>query len=215
MSPIIVTNRSKLPLCSVSGVGIGLKQPVIEQAGWTIGDLIEVGFIPKARCILLRSVPEHGDFRLAYANKQKKTGGRIYCQAFVRNYVQTLVRLPKKHILPLFPKGTEWTIALLLEPIDWATQEFSKAGCDNIPKDAIGVYELLGSGDAVLRIGEGKLRDRINAHLKDSRFSTPTVKLLRYLTLNDPTDAKIVEKIQIEAYKSESGVLPLLQEIRA
>ncbi len=86
---------------------------------------------------------------------------------------------------------------------------------NNVPNDTIGVYELLGTRDAVLRIGEGKIKERMNNHLKDPRFSPPTIKNFRYLVLNDPTDGKILEKIQIEGYLNEAGILPRFQEIKA
>ncbi len=133
--------------------GIGMTTGVREEAGWRIGDTMEVGFIPKARCILLRSVADK--------------------------------------------------------------EEFSKAGVNKIEKGAVGVYELLGTGDAVLRVGEGKIKDRMNAHLNDERFSPPTVKAFHHIDLEDPADGKILERIQIERFFAETGVLPRSQEIRA
>lgn len=214
MSPLIIKHGPQME-CSVSRAGIGMVQAVVEKAGWSIGDQIEVGFIEKATCMLLRSLREGEGFKLAYANQRKKTGGRVFCVAFIRNYLNTIVRLPIKGITPVFPKGSEWDIALLLKALDWTKAEFSKNGSTSIPKDATGVYELVGNNDAVLRIGEGKIRDRINAHLKDKRFTPPTAKNFRFLPLDDPTDGQILERILIEQYETETGVLPRFQEIRA
>jgi hypothetical protein len=178
MTPIIIKNRRSTDFCSVSRGGIGMTTGVVEQAGWRIGDPLEVGFIAKAKCILLRCVTDaqHSDqegFRLAYSNKPKSSGGRVYCVAFIRNYLQTLVELPKKNLVPLFLRDSEWTVALPLEPIDWVREDFSKAGVSKISRGAVGAYELLGTGDAVLRVGEGKIKDRMNAHLNDRRFAPP------------------------------------------
>jgi hypothetical protein len=123
--------------------------------------------------------------------------------------------LPKRSITPIFLKGSDWDVALLLEPIEWKIQEFSKTGSNALNKDAIGVYELLGNSEAVLRIGEGKIRDRINAHLQDSRFAPPSVKSFRYLVLSESVDCQLMEKILLEEYESSIGVLPRFQEIRA
>lgn len=103
----------------------------------------------------------------------------------------------------------------MLEPIDWSTAEFTKTGSNTLAKDAVGVYELLGNGDIVLRIGQGKIRDRINAHLQDPRFTQPTVKTFRYLPLPDLVDSQLMERILIEKYENDIGVLPRFQEIRA
>ncbi len=143
------------------------------------------------------------------------SGGRIFCNAFIRNYLATIITLPKRSIPPLFLKGSEWGVALVLEPIDWKHEEFSKSGSNAVAKDALGVYELLGNADVVLRIGEGKIRHRINAHLQDSRFAPPTVKSFRYLELKDAIDSQLTEKILIEEHENSVGVLPRFQEIRA
>jgi len=215
MTPVIIRSQSKLEICNVTRSGIGLVTAVVKRTGWNIGDPIQVGFIEKAKSILLRTVPE-GDFTLKYANARQKTGGRIHCVAFTKNYLQTIVELPKKNILPIFlPKQSEWTLALLLDPIEWEIEEFTKAGSNNVSKHAIGVYELAGKGGATLRIGEGKIKERINAHMKDPRFSPPTVKSFRYLTLTDAEDGKILETILIADYESRTGVMPRFQEIRA
>ena len=112
-------------------------------------------------------------------------------------------------------KDAEWKMAIVLEPIKWIREEFSKAGVNTLAKDLIGVYELLGHGDGVLRVGEGQVKARINAHLADNRFSPPTVLAFRYLAVAEPEDGKILEKLRIQEYENETGVLPRFQEIRA
>lgn len=217
MSPIIIKNRSSVDVCSVTRSGIGMVQGVVEKAGWKIGDSIQVGFIEKAKCILLGLTSGDDGFGISYANTKakKKTGGKIYCVAFIRNYLQTLVELPKKNLLPVFLRSSDWTLALLLEPLEWCVEDFTKSGANSIPKDSIGVYGLLGKRDALLRIGEGSIKDRINTHLQDTRFSPPTVKRFRYFVLDSQDDGKILEKVLIEEYENETGVLPRFQEIRA
>jgi hypothetical protein len=190
-------------------------QSVVQRAKWSIGDKIQVAFIAAAKCLLFRSVSGEDGFKLSYANSSKRTGGRIFCNAFIRNYLATLIELPKKNLAPIFLDGSDWTIALLLEPLVWTKEEFSKAGSNKVAKDTVGVYELLGNQEAVLRIGEGKIRDRINAHLQDTRFAPPTVKSFHYLAPADSTDSQLMEKILLEEYESRIGVLPPFQEIRA
>ena len=135
---------------------------------------------------------------------EKKTGGRINCKAFTRNFLITLVELPIKNIVPVFLKNSHWNVALPLEPIQWEKQEFSKSGVNQIPKDAVGVYELLGNGDAVLRVGEGKIKERMNSHLIDKRFAPPTVKAFRYVVLDEVEDGKILEDLRIEEVRERN-----------
>jgi len=179
-----------------------------------------VGFIPKVQCFLLRSVADKKDsenegFKLTYSNKTNKSGGRVACVSVLRSYLQTLVELPKKNLVLIFLTSSEWQVGLLLESLDWTKEEFSKAGVNKVAKGAVGVYGLLGTGDAVLRVGEGKIKGRMNAHLNDKRFSPPTVKAFHYIDLQDTADGKILEKIRIEQYSVETGVLPRFQEIRS
>ncbi len=101
--------------------------------------------------------------------------------------------MPKKNVVPLFLKKSDWTIALVLESIAWEKEEFSKSGTSKVPKGKVGVYELLGNGDAVLRVGEGIVKDRVNAHLSDNRFAPPTVKAFRYLVAENSEDSKLLE----------------------
>lgn len=116
--PIIVRNKSSLEVCSVTNSGIGLMTGVVQKLGWAIDDYIQVEFIEKVRCILLSKSPTGEGFKLAYSNKSKKTGGRIYCGAFVRNYLQTIVEIPKKNIHPVYLSDSEWKVALVLEDVD-------------------------------------------------------------------------------------------------
>ena len=139
----------------------------------------------------------------------------MVCRSFITNYLQTIVELPKKNIVPVFLKNTDWTMGLMLEAIEWEKADFSKTGVNTVSRDVVGVYELLGKGDAVLRVGEGKIKDRINAHLQDKRFAPPTVKAFRYVVLDSTDDSKILEQIRIEEYERETGILPRFQEIRA
>lgn len=215
MSPIIIKPRKLNKVCSVSRTAIGMVQAIVEQAKWSVNDRIQVGFIECVRCILLRKTKGEEGFKLAYANTRTRTGGKVECRAFITNYLQAVVGLPKKNIAPVFLKNTDWAMALLLEPIKWEKTEFSKAGVNTLLRDALGVYELLGTADIVLRVGEGKLKDRLNAHLADKRFTPPTVKAVRYVVLDSAEDTRILEQIGIAEYENETGILPRFQEIRA
>lgn len=189
---------------------------VVQQARWKVNDRIEVGWVQKATCIVLRQANGGGEgFLLGYSDARHKTGGKIQCKAFIQNYLQTLIDLPKHGLEPVFFKDGKWSVALLLETLGWVSHAFSKTDANRIPPTAVGVYELLGKGDAVLRIGEGKIRERIDAHLKDIRFAPPTVKSIRYLDLDSSEDSQLIEKMLIAKYEAETGILPRFQEIRA
>ena len=216
MSPLIVKHKAKNQNCSVTRAGIGIPQSIVEKIAWPIGRTIEVGFIEKARCVLLRVLKEEDEgFRFCYGDARNRTGGRINCKAFIQNYLGTVVPLPKKRLEPIIIKDAHWGLYLFLEPLDWQMEEFSKSGVDKVGTGMVGLYELLGNKDITLRVGQGIVRDRMNAHLKDQRFSPPTVRNFRYMLLDEEEDAKILERVLIAKYEEETGVLPRFQEIRA
>ena len=212
--PMIINNKSTVDVCSISKGGIGMTNGVVKKTGWEPDDMIQVGFIENAACMVFRKSKE-GTFKLAYANKQKKTGGKIYCISFIQNYLQTLFEIPKKGVQPIHLSNTAWDMALIMDEPEWVNTGFTKMDVNKIPKNDVGIYELLGRGDAVLRIGEGKLYERLNAHLKDKRFAPPAVKGVRYVALNETVDGQLFEKIRITQFENMAGVLPRFQEIRA
>ena len=213
--PMTIKNKSRVDVCSITKSGIGMTTGVAKENGWKAGNMIQVGFIENAACMIFRKHDEETGFKLAYANNRKKTGGKIYCVAFIQNYLQTLFEIPKKNVQPIHLSNTDWDMAISLDEPGWETLEFTKNSVNKINKADVGVYELIGKSNAVLRIGEGKLYDRLNTHLKDKRFAPPAIKAFRYVALNEPADGQLFEKIRITQFENTAGVLPRFQEIRA
>jgi hypothetical protein len=214
--PVIISANSMRKACSVSRAGVGAPQSIVEQAGWKQGqDKVEIGFIADASCILIsKPSRSEGAFLVSFANKRTQTGARIACEAFARNYLQAVTVLPRR-IAPVVFNDGMWRVALFLENLPWQTEEFSQKGVENMPGDATGVYQLLGRGGAVLRVGEGKIRERMNNHLGDHLRLMPSVKAFRCLSLKTKEDGELLEKILLAQYEAEAGVLPALNEIRS
>ncbi len=126
-----------------------------------------------------------------------------------------MVRLPQMHIRPILIDHPVWKIALLLGETEWNILEYSQAGCSMVPREAIGVYELLEKTENVLRIGEGAIATRINAHLRDGFPSAEPIRQFRYLVLAEKEDCEIMEKILLARYELETGAMPPLNEIRS
>jgi hypothetical protein len=215
--PIIISAISRQKACSVSRAGIGAPQSVAEQAGWKQGqDKVEIGYIPDVKCVLVSKSSKSDDgFLVGYANTRSKTGARIACQSFCREYLQAVTILPKRHLMPVIFSDDKWRVPLFLEELPWLTEEFSKKGCEGIKNDAVGVYELLGRQNAILRVGEGKLRERLDAHLRDRLRFLPTTKAFRYFSVASKEDAELLERILIAQHEAKMGVLPPLNEIRS
>jgi len=192
-------------------------QSVVEQAGWKQArDKVEIGYIPDVKCILISKASESPEgFLLTFANTRSKTGARIACQSFARGYLQAVTVLPKRNLRAIVFPDDRWKVALFLEELPWQTEEFSKKGVENVDKEALGVYHLLGRQSAILRVGQGKIKERINAHLNDQVRFMPTVKAFRYARIAVKEDAELLEKSLIAQYEAETGALPPLNDIRS
>lgn len=118
--PITIKVNEHRRTCTVSKSGVGFPQQVVEKTKWLIGDKIEVGFIPETRCLLFSGASKSkvDVFTLSYANKAKKTGGKIFCIAFIKNYLQAVIVLPKRKIIPIFLNDKMWRVALLLDSLE-------------------------------------------------------------------------------------------------
>ena len=217
MSPIKISSASRQKTCSVTRAGIGIPQSIINRTGWQQGrDRVEVGFIAETVCILLSKPSQSLDsFLVSYANSRKSTGGRIACQAFIRYYLQTLIVLPQRNVTPIFIEHALWRIAFLLGDVQWSMAEFSQAGLGKVKRGTPGVYQLLGKNNVVLRIGEGKITERISTHLKDSVRFGQVVLSFGYIELSTKEDCEVMEKILLARYEAEQGGVPPLNEIRA
>lgn len=215
--PIIISAKSRQKSCSVSRAGIGIPQTIVQQMGWAQGkDKVEIGFIPDAKCVLISKPSKSPDaFLVAYANTRSRTGARIACQSFCRNYLSALTVLPNRRLTPVLFSDEKYRVALILEELPWQTEEFSKKGVGNVSNDVLGVYQLLGRQNAILRIGEGKVRERVNAHLLDHVRFLSVVKNFRYFQIILKEDAELLERILIAKYEAETGVLPPLNDIRS
>ena len=217
MTPVKISAVIRYRTCSVTRAGIGIPQAILKRAGWVQGrDRIRVGFIEIANCTLLGGPTRDEDaFLLSYANCKQKSGGKIACLSFIRNRLQAVVRLPQMRIRPIFIDHPVWKIALLPGEVEWNISEYSQAGCSMVPREAIGVYELLEKNRNILRIGEGAIAIRINAHLRDGFPSTEPIRQFRYLVLPEKEDCEIMEKVLIAKYELETGSKPSLNEIRS
>jgi hypothetical protein len=213
--PIIIKNALKMDYCSVTSSGVGMTTGVVTASKWKIGDTIKVGFIENSACIIFGKSNGANCFKLSYANQKKKTGGKIYCLSFICGYLKTTYEIPKKNLVPTFLKNGSWQLALIIEEPLWNNIEFSKLSVNKIDKQLVGVYQLTGKGGGVLRIGEGRLYDRLNTHLADTRFTPPVVQGIQYLSLTNQEDGKIMEKVLIQRFEDMAGVLPKFQEVRA
>ena len=217
MSPIDLYPKGKTQVCGITEAGmISLPHPVLERLGWRAGIELTLSYIPHPLIVLLwRTPPDRPGFKLSYLSRSgnQRRGGKLTCRAFARQVLHARIVLPQPHLQPLYLHHPPYELALVLEEPPWQTAALTVTGQQTIANELTGVYEILGSDDSVLRIGQGLVADRLEAHLKDEQLMR-VGQTVRYVIL-DKRDAVIVEKVRLAHHETRYGKLPPFNAIRA
>ena len=79
--------------------------------------------------------------------------------------------------------------------------------------NAYGVYELGDSDGEIVYIGNGRIRDRLNAHFLRGRDPIPRVSLYRFEVTGSKERAEQRERAEIRAYmRSHNRECPMYNE---
>ena len=217
MSPIEFFPVGKSETCSIAKDGtVSFPQRILDAIGWRAGDEIATSYIPIPLTLLLRVTNDgRPGFKLSYLARtgNKKTGGKLNLSAFVNNIMRHQVILPRTGIKPAYLASGAYQLALVLEEIHWQDAEFNVSGIQLVPEDMMGVYEILGTDQVVLRIGEGFLQSRLREHLKDDRLRQ-VGRRVRYLAVNKD-DAVILEKVLLALHELDHSSLPPFNLMRS
>lgn len=77
-----------------------------------------------------------------------------------------------------------------------------------------GVYELADGAGNIVYIGEGKLRERLIAHLSIHSDPTPGVSYFRYATTGSKRKAKQRQNALLSEFRRKYGRLPMYNQKR-
>ena len=106
--------------------------------------------------------------------------------------------------------------------LNWSPWASVAKGLDDLNREEVGLYLLRRSGGELIYIGEGKIKDRVNAHIKKSRqvghpqafaFSEPASIELSFIQRNDLAKHQLleIENDLIAAHFIQMGVIPPAQ----
>jgi hypothetical protein len=206
---------SDQPWITPDGI-ISFPQPVIARLGWQIGQRIRVDYIRKPLCLFF-TLDETGrlGFTLHYLNRTSTggSGGKICCARLAKTVLRPRLALPIYGLSPIYPDHTVADLVLMLEEPDWSPFDFTMAGCEALPADALGVYEILSHNDK-LRIGEGIVQARIREHLKNDHLAR-AAKTARYVVAADKEESLLIEHVLLSDYEDKKGVLPQFNRVKA
>ena len=110
----------------------------------------------------------------------------------------------------------------VLMGLNWSPWASVTKGLDDLNREEVGLYLLRRSGGELIYIGEGKIKDRVNAHIKKGRqadhpqafaFFEPTSIEVSYILRPDLAKHQLleIENDLIAAHVIQMGVIPSAQ----
>jgi hypothetical protein len=181
-----------------------------------MGQRIRVDYIRKPLWLLF-SLDEAGrlGFALHYLNRNGTggSGGKMRCVRLAKTVLRPHVALPLYGLPPVFPNHMVADLVLMLEEPDWIPFEFTMAGCQALPADVLGVYEISSHND-ILRIGEGVVQSRIREHLKNDHL-VRAARTARYMVAADKEESILIERVLLSLYEERNGALPQFNRVKA
>lgn len=217
MTPVDLFPIGRSVRCTFAADGtLSLPQPVLERLGWTAGMRIAVRYLRQPLTLLLWAAPEErAAFTLSYLSRRgdSRRGGKLVCRGFANQIARARVQLPLRELAPAYLNGTPYQLALLLEEPAWALAPFSAAGVAALSPGDVGVYQLLGAADAVVRIGEGSVAERLRQHLRVEELVRAT-RAVRWVE-QEKADAVVLERVLLALHRERCGALPRFNAVEA
>lgn len=201
--------------CSISDDGtINLPHGVLATLGWKHRDRIAWHWLESPLLLLFQaSQSRENSFQLNYLNKKgtSVTGGKLGSLPFTRDVLRKRVVLPKSGIIPIYP-DKRFPLALLLEEPAWIDGDYTKQGILSVTHKKLGAYQLLDADMVIVKIGEGKVIERLDEHLRTNRY--PKVVTFQYVELETKEESTLLEDILLTRFRQEHGKLPEYNQIK-
>lgn len=165
--------------------------------------------------VIMQLCPGSNGYILRHLNAGNNPhGGFFTLRGFTNDILKASVILPQHELVPINVSGWEGFVFMLSEP-DWKQEEFSLSSVRRINTEIVGVYEILDSKGNIIRIGQGGIRSRLNAHLKNEALAKKA-KNFRYAMVEPVEDTEFVERVLLARYLQENeGELPEFNAIQA
>jgi hypothetical protein len=219
MSPVHVPSGSGALAVTIQREGtISLSAGLCQRLGYQSGDWLHLHYIARGPLVILLRRAENAAnaFRLSYLSRTAagESGGKLRSKPFYDRVLRQRVKLPTPRLQPIIPGRWDYDLGVFVEPIDWQRADFSRNGRDALDAGQTGVYRLLNGRDAVVRIGEGDVAARLTDHLGDPALVN-AVRAIEWVYVPEKLDAQIIQRLLLEAYVDQYGVLPSFNHRRA
>lgn len=201
---------------------ISVPVEAMERLGWQYEDEIASRVIAEPLSLLLwRATAGRSGYTLHPNGAKPKNGigsGKLSMSYFIKHYLErkvyTLETDAPIDIVPIYIDFSPYQVALMFKEPNWAEIiRFVPTTFNNIRAEDYGIYFLLSRQGTTLKIGRGRLIDRLKAHHSEAQ-KRELVSHVRYFVAHVEL-LRILEKIYIARHIAEYGDLPLFNKINA
>jgi hypothetical protein len=201
---------------------ISVPVEAMEKLGWQYEDEIASQVIAEPLCLLLwRATAGRSGYTLHPNGAKPKNGtgsGKLSMSYFIKHYLEgkvcSLETDAPIDVVPSYIDFSPYQVALMFKEPQWAEIiPFVPATINTIRPEDFGIYFLLSRQGTPLKIGKGRLIDRLKAHHGEAQ-KRELVTHVRYFVTHVEL-IRVLEKIYIARHVAEYGDLPLFNKINA
>ena len=92
-------------------------------------------------------------------------------------------------------------------PLEKKWSKYRKVTVERVPNN-LGVYEIANSKGEIIYIGQGNIKDRLNAHFLHGSDPIPQGAQFRYVETKSKLRAEQRERTEMKEYEKQKGKLP-------
>jgi hypothetical protein len=201
---------------------ISVPADAMERLGWQYEDEIASRVIAEPLSLLLwRATAGRSGYTLHPNGAKPKKGigsGKLSMSYFINHYLEgKLYKLETDapiDVAPAYIDFSHYQVALMFKEPSWAEIiPFLPTNINAIRAEDFGIYFLLSRQGTPLKIGLGRLIERLKTHHSDNQ-KRDLVTHVRYFVAHVEL-LRVLEKIYIARHVAEYGDLPLFNKINA
>jgi hypothetical protein len=193
----------------LKGGVVSLPSTVVKIANLKAGHLYDVHMVRSRPFMLLFQEAEAGDYKLS---AQGTYGGAKFTLRRLYNlHLKGRISLPIHNLSPIIWEQGKYCFGLMVEQNFWTSIPFNADAVKLLGDHEYGVYDCVDAKGHSLRIGEGLLKKRMQAHLREQWLDI--VEFRHFLITDDNSidkkaDGLFYEKHFLREYKDKYGDFP-------
>jgi hypothetical protein len=193
----------------LKGGVVSIPATVMARAQLRASQLYDVHTIRSRPFMLLFKENPIGDYTLTAQGKYG--AAKFTLRGLFNRHLAGRLQLPLLKLSPLIWDEGDYRFGLMLEEDFWTSIPFTPAAAKTLAEHEYGVYSCVAADGRVLRIGEGLLRQRMLAHLREQWLDIVEFRhfLIREENSKNPkADGLFYEQVFLREHCEKYGSLP-------